>query len=336
MDNCWSLGKFAMAATSPQFSNLLCDRSSTLRFSHADSLGGSDLRRLCASLSSRSAPQRASADPGRVSMRLWDSDSFVSSARSRSSSPTVSMRLLEATTVLSARSPRMGSRLSSAFSLAMSAPRLGAPRTPSRASRRLPLTFNTRRLGRRPVPVTGASSPLRLRSPFGRGFLRWGAPPPPPSGASEAPTPRGASAAPSRSLLARFRFFRLDRRASASTLAPARTTLSLRSSLASDGHARASDASTPLMPRPLRCRAVTPAPSRVTPAGPLSASAASRTGMASLRERARDARGSNGGRARRNARRLVSTNGTPTPLLKRAGALAGFGSDSAARAGVAA
>ena len=43
---------------------------------------------------------------------------------------------------------------------------------------------------------------------------RWGAPPPPPSGASEAPTPRGASAAPSRSLFARFRFFRLDRRES--------------------------------------------------------------------------------------------------------------------------
>ena len=34
------------------------------------------------------------------------------------------------------------------------------------------------------------------------------------------------------------------------------------------GHARASDASTPLMPRPLRCRAVTPAPSKVTPRGP--------------------------------------------------------------------
>ena len=49
--------------------------------------------------------------------------------------------------------------------------------------------------------------------------------------------------------------------------------------------------------------------------------------MGFLLERARNARGSNGGRARRDARRLVSTNRKPTPAQKRAGGWVGGYSD---------
>ena len=97
--------------------------------------------------------------------------------------------------------------------------------------------------------MTRASSPLRLRLPFARGFFRWGAPPPPPSGVrgAHARRERGAVEVVIREvqvLQARQARERVHARAGADDVIA-------QVELVNEGHARAGDASTPLMPRPL-------------------------------------------------------------------------------------
>mmetsp|Transcript_38325 Transcript_38325/g.95101 ORF Transcript_38325/g.95101 Transcript_38325/m.95101 type:complete len:286 (+) Transcript_38325:118-975(+) len=166
--------------------------------------------------------------PPILRMRLCDSDTLVSAVHPSSSSPTSSIWLPLATSVLSRVSPAHGSRESMAFSLAMSAASPFMPATPASELRRLPLTFSTRTLD----------------------------------------SAMGVSAASVRLLFARLSHVRLASRASARTLSPADTTLSLRSSLLSAVHCAAREASTPLMPFSRADTAVTRAGSPPTLAPP--------------------------------------------------------------------